>query len=113
MIIELGNAAAIGAYRDSEGELQHEDYDGERVTTVNLPDDYTMSMAFLCVTAPDGVWTHHSRVDPETGRPVPPAWVESDKDGLAALIAENFGCPVGRPDGWGADLETTDEETPA
>jgi hypothetical protein len=29
-----------------------------------------------------------------------PAWVESDDELLSALIADHYGCDIGRPDDW-------------
>lgn len=40
-------------------------------------------------------WPNHS--------PQPPAWVASDNDDLAQMLAEFYGCPVGIPD----DVEDT------
>jgi len=95
MQVLLGNETAQHAVgRDDNDAVIHEPLDGNRITAVHIPDDYTLAEAFQCVTAPDGVWAHHGQPDTK------PVWVESDSVGLAALLAEHFGCEVGRPDGW-------------
>ena len=108
MQVQLGNNAAKEGYRlPGDDTLYHRALEGDQVTTVVIPDSYTLAEAFLCVTAPDGVWTHHSQADPD-GKVVPPAWVDSDMPGLAELIASNYpGTAVGRP------AETADEAAPA
>lgn len=30
----------------------------------------------------------------------PPAWVDGDDELLVALVADHFGCPIGRPKSW-------------
>jgi len=92
MNVKLGN---IAAKEGSEGANTKEfkSLKGNRVTEVNLPKEFTLSSAFVAITSPTGVWANHSDKNP--------VWVESDSDGLAALLAEHFGCPVGQPEGWG------------
>jgi hypothetical protein len=96
----LGNPAAKDA-------ASGDPLDGDRVTTVHIPDTYTLLEAVATVTAPDGVWARHTQHQTpddagEGAAPaaVPAAWVESDHGGLAALLADHFGCKVGRPKGW-------------
>jgi hypothetical protein len=99
MHVQLGNEAAQHAVgRDDNDQPIHEDLDGKRITTVQIPDDYTLAEAFQCITAPDGVAHHHFQAGTS------PTWVESDSDGLAALLAEHFGCKVGRPKGWKVEV---------
>ena len=94
----LGNSAAKEAYRDLDGDLRHRDLPGSRVTTIVIPDSYSLLEAVSVVVANDGAWNHHSR----GGRveDSAPDWVESDHDGLAQLLAEHFECPKGRPKSW-------------
>ena len=104
MRVQLGNSAAKEAYRDEKGRLLHRDLDGSRVTTVVIPDSYTLMEAVSSIVAADGAWNHHSRGDNVTDSA--PDWVESDNDGLAQLLAEHFECPKGRPKGWKDVTET-------
>lgn len=62
--------------------------DGEdhTVTTVVFPDGIDLLEAFVNVTAPQGVWAHHSDE--------PPAWVASDDETLASMLARQYGCEV-------------------
>jgi hypothetical protein len=103
----LGNSAAKDAYRDDEGVLHHRDLDGPRVTTVVIPDSYSLMEAVSAVVAQDGAWNHHSRGDNVAD--TAPDWVESDNDGLAQLLAEHFECPKGRPKGWKDVTETSEK----
>lgn len=66
---------------------------GNRVTTVQYPAQRTLAERFADITDPrEGLWRHHSDQAP--------AWVESNDDQLAALVAEHYGCPVGCPPSW-------------
>lgn len=98
MRVQLGNSAAKEAYRDGGGNLNHRALDGNRITTVVIPDTYTLLEAVACVTAQDGAWNHHSQGDDPLDSI--PDWVESDDTALASLLAQHFGCPVGRPKKW-------------
>jgi hypothetical protein len=102
--VQLGNSAAKEAYRDDKG-LHHRDVDGSRVTTIVIPDSYTLIEAVSAVTAQDGAWNHHSQGD-DPGDSAPD-WVESDNDALAQLLAGHFDCPIGRPKGWKDVTETS------
>lgn len=98
MRVLLGNSAVKEAYRDADGLLHHRGLPGSRVTTIVIPGGYSLIEAVSAVTAQDGAWNHHSSGDdPGDSQP---DWVESDSDSLAQLLAEHFGCPIGRPDGW-------------
>lgn len=70
----------------------HDVSDVPRVLTVNFPEGTTLGEAFNTVTNVGGVWDHHGGLENK------PAWVNSDSDGLAALLSEHFGCDVGKPD---------------
>lgn len=97
MRVLLGNSAAKTAY-DDNGKLKHRDLPGRRVTTIVIPDGYTLLEAVQAITAQDGAWNHHSRGDNPADSS--PDWVESDNEGLASLLAQHFECPVGRPKRW-------------
>jgi hypothetical protein len=101
MRVLLGNPAAKDAYRDEHGALKHRDLDGKRVTTVTIPDGYTLMEAVSAVLHTDGAWNHHSQGDNVAD--TTPDWVESDNEVLGQLLASQFGCPVGRPKSWKAD----------
>lgn len=58
---------------------------GKRATRVDIPDDMPLGQAFTAITSPQGVWAHHAKDG------AVPAWVASNSDGLAALLAEHFG----------------------
>jgi len=96
--VQLGNPAAKAAYRDENGELHHRAVDGARVTTVVIPDSYTLVDAVSAVLAQDGAWNHHTQGD--NPGDVTPDWVESDNEALGTLLASHFGCPAGRPADW-------------
>lgn len=98
MRVLLGNSAAKEAFLDEDGNLAHRPLGGARVTTVNIPDTYSLLEAVASVTAPDGVWNNHTQG--EHVGDITPDWVESDSDGLAQLLGAQLGCPVGRPDDW-------------
>lgn len=106
MRVQLGNSAAKEAYRDDKG-LHHRDVRGSRVTTVVIPDSYSLMEAVSSVVSQDGAWNHHSQgADVSDSAP---DWVESDNDGLAQLLAEHFECPIGRPKGWKDVTETSEK----
>lgn len=101
MRVELGNPAAKEAYRTDKGELKHRSLDGKRVTTVVVPDSYTLMEAAATVLAQDGAWNHHSQGD--NVKDTVPDWVESDNDALTQILSEQLGCRIGRPKNWKAD----------
>lgn len=103
MIVYLGNAdpvehvldhdtaAGEGARADSLPSVRRKLSlpKGEKAvaTEVHLPDDIKTGEALTLITAPQGVWAAHSDS--------PAAWVECDAmPGLAAVLAEHFGCEV-------------------
>jgi hypothetical protein len=66
---------------------------GKRVTRVELPDEWSLSEAFTSITQPGrGVWDSQSTK--------PPAWVESDNEELETLLADHYGCLVGKRSGF-------------
>src|SRR5689334_4065676 len=107
MRVLLGNSAAKEAYRTDSGELSHRPLSGRRITTISIPDNYTLIEAVSSVVAQDGAWNHHSQGnDPADASP---DWVESDNDALASLLAQHFECPIGRPEEWAESYGDDDE----
>lgn len=101
-LVRLGNTAVrevIGA--DPDGTPIHRRYSGQATCTITLPDDdngWTHDERVRTVTHTDGHWTAHSSQ--------PPAWVECPEDpDLETVLAEHFGCPVGRPASWTDRIE--------
>lgn len=92
MLVELGNAKAVQQVTTAEGDTILEPVEGARVTTVNIPDENSLSEAFVVITDPRGVWAAHS----EQGEKA--TWVYSDNAALQYLLAQHFGCDEGRPD---------------
>lgn len=84
--VHLGNANAVAVQPDGQRVPL-----GEQVTTVAIPDSYTLDEKVRTVTHADGVWGAHSN-DPG------PAWVECDDEDLLGALAQHYGCPIGRPD---------------
>ena len=64
---------------------------GEQVTTVSIPDSYSLPEKIRTITHADGVWAAHSEAPG-------PMWVESDDADLLGALSEFYGCPIGRPD---------------
>jgi hypothetical protein len=98
MRVTLGNPSAKEAYLDADGNLQHRDIKGARVTTVNIPDEYSPVEAFAAITAQDGVWNHHTHGD--NPGDVKPDWVESDDPTVQLLLESHWGLSGGRPKDW-------------
>ena len=98
MQVRIGNSAAKEAWRDDEGALRHRPVDGARVTTITVPDTYTLLEQVTAVVSPDGVWNNHSAGDSVSDST--PDWVEADNPAAAELIANALGCRVGRPTKW-------------
>lgn len=67
---------------------------GRRVTTMalNEVDGEDRPSRGMNLTMCVRLWDMHSDK--------PPAWVEGDDELLTALVADHFGCPVGRPKTW-------------
>ncbi len=95
--VYLGNRDAFRATANAEGEVvDRTAVKGKLRTEVVLPEGTRLGEAFAVITARDGVWANHT-----LGDDTAPAWVASDNDTLATLLAEHYGCekrdPV--PDG--------------
>lgn len=90
-IVYLGNRDAVETRRDDSGRLTRQAMPpGKRCTTVTAPAGMPLPETFLAVTAPTGVWAHHSAG--------PPAWVASTSPVLAQLLAAHYGCEVRDPE---------------
>jgi hypothetical protein len=61
---------------------------GKRATVIDFPEGTSLTEALRAVTDPSGVWANHAAEDAK------PAWVASDNDSLAVLLAEEYGCDV-------------------
>jgi hypothetical protein len=94
--VQLGNDQAhqwvVDKNDPNKGEF--EPIDGQQVTTVNIPPNKSLAEGFVTITDPNGVWRAHSSADC-------PSWVESDEPLLAQLLANHYGCSIGRPADWG------------
>lgn len=101
MRVLIGNSAPKEAYRDGDGVLCHRPVDGARITTVHVPDTYTLLEQVAAVTAPDGVWNHHSQGDNVADST--PDWIQADDTTLTTVLANALGCPAGRPKAWNED----------
>jgi hypothetical protein len=99
-LIQLGNDSVVEGYKPDEGTdvvlLRARKDLGRQITTMMLNetdiDDRPSRAMNLSLAV--RVWSEHSDK--------PPAWVESDDELMAALIADHFGCRVGRPRNWKA-----------
>jgi hypothetical protein len=94
----LGNQSVTEPYKPDEGTdetlIRSRADLGRRVTAMNLNevdgDDNPSRGMNLTMAA--RLWAMHSDEAP--------AWVESDDELLSALIADHYGCDIGRPDDW-------------
>lgn len=77
-IVRLGNHAAL-----NNGAV----LDGERITTIQPPDDDPHDERMRNITHADGLWARVSAA--------PPTWVECDDPELEQALAEHFGCRIG------------------
>jgi hypothetical protein len=96
--VEIGNGFAIEAIRDPlSGEIHYEPIEGERVTTVLVPESYSLMEAVAVV---------QETCRREMAEGAKPAWIETSSDGLQTLLLEQFGLPKTarkRPASWGKD----------
>ena len=104
MWVEFGNDNAIEGYREpGSDEVKYRALEGQQVTTITLPEGVSLQEAFTTAVA---LVDHHFAVANEAdGTRHKPAWVDSDSEGLKALLTENFGLKAGhaRPKTWGKD----------
>lgn len=107
MKVEVGNATAIEGYRESEeGPVLYRNLEGERVTTLILPDDLNVFEAVQTVAA-----TMTAHMQPETV----PVWIEADDPVLQAYLCNHYKIPTtsARPASWGKNADPTPQKTPA
>lgn len=110
MYAEFGNADAQEGYRDPTSDdpelVRYKPLEGDRVTTVVFPEGTSLQEAFSsAVTA----LTFHM-VDGAK-----PTWVESDSEGLQALLVEHYGLTPSkntRPKNWGKETGALDLPRP-
>jgi hypothetical protein len=99
MIIEIGNDAAIEGYREVEdGPLKYRDLEGERITTLHLPDDWDILEVVQTVRS-----TLPYHMDVRRGNP---RWVSCSDAAVAASLSQVFALngkpiPTDRPKTWG------------
>lgn len=110
-IVELGNAAPLNpdgtraeiqrtvtVYEfphdpvETAAQVNLMEYSAEhRYAIRGLPEHLRPYYVHLC-DVKDSWTTHHGGDGPD--------WIESDDASLAELLADFYGCPVGRPEGW-------------
>jgi hypothetical protein len=93
--IVLGNTAPIEARKIKSDSLEVTRIpiaNSEATTTFSTPGHLGVGEALQTVSAV--FKSHHSDATP--------AWVESDDVLFADALSKEFGCPIGRPDGWGS-----------
>jgi hypothetical protein len=74
---------------------------GNQITTVSLPDTHTVDTKHGAVT----MWPFEEQLAAirrfiEMHMDGSPAWVESTDGALQLVIAQQYGCPEGRPKTW-------------
>ena len=96
--VQLGNESVLEPYKPDPGtdvtKTRVRKDLGKQVTTMSLnetdgADNPSRAMNLQMAAR---LWALHSDK--------PPAWVESDDNLLAELVADHFDCPVGRPKAW-------------
>ena len=93
VIEEVKKDQALDASPDNVEYVKRKDL-GRRETTMDLNEvdgDDNPSRA-MNLTLAVRFWPRHSDK--------PPAWVDGTDELLVALVADHFGCPVGRPKSW-------------
>jgi hypothetical protein len=79
--VQLGNHAAL-----YKGEV----VEGERVTTIHVPEDDPHHERMRTITHADGLW-------PAVSAAEKPAWVTCDDPELERALAAHWDCPIGNP----------------
>lgn len=107
--VVLGNRHATESL--DNGETRFALPKGKRATVVDLPEEWSLSQAFVALTAAGGIWDTHTQTKDEDGVVTSnpkafPAWVASDDAALASLVASHFGGLAGAP------IEIRDLEDP-
>lgn len=80
MYAEIGNAAALDA-REQDGRKNYFAVDGNRTTTVRVPEGVGVSEAFQSII---DALQHHIQPGHQ------PVWVESDNNALRDLLLDHF-----------------------
>jgi hypothetical protein len=100
MYVNVGNDNAIEGYRDATSDdpdlVRYRPLEGERVTEIVFPEGISLNEAFSTTLAA----LEHHMADGSS-----PSWVESDSEGLTALLQEHFGltkAKTSRPKTWGS-----------
>jgi hypothetical protein len=94
IVVELGNARATSMGAGKRRVL----LDGERTTTVRVPEDWSLDMAVAAVVAS---WEEHSQPG------FAPAWVQCSDPGLAEELASRFALrsdQLAKPADWGSSV---------
>lgn len=100
-IITLGNTAPIETRKvspDSSEVTRIPIPVKEAVTTHVVPDSWDIGDILTGITTV--FRSHHSDADP--------AWVDGDDELVVQALAKQFGCPIGRPEGWDEDVTPVD-----
>jgi hypothetical protein len=107
MEVLLGNTAAKDVRVDEKtGKPKEVVLDGRRVCRVVVPSTIGVAEVFNSIVDPErGLWQAQSTK--------PPTWVESDNAALEAMLAEHFGCDVGRKANYLLDEDTVEAESEA
>lgn len=90
-MVWLGNNAPLDAGIAIPGPL---------ITFANVSDDEDQVSQLKTITAQVATGDHMDGVFATHSASAAPAWVESNSNEFALLIASHYGCPVGRPDNW-------------
>lgn len=106
MYVNVGNSHAIEGYRDPTSDdpdlVRYRPAEGDRVTEIVFPEGITLNEAFSTTLA---ALDHHM----ESG--TSPTWIESDSEGLTALLQEHWGltaAKTSRPKTWGKNTGATE-----
>lgn len=92
--VVLGNRHATDS--PDNGETRHALPKGKRATTIDIPDEVSLTQALIAITTKGGVWDTHTATrekgaDPVSNDKAVPAWVASDDPALASVLAAHFG----------------------
>lgn len=101
MYVLLGNDKALEGYRDPTSDdpdlVRYRDLEGQRVTSISIPEGMSLNEAFQSVVT---AFEYHIAQGEK------PSFVESDSEGLQALLSEHFGLTKTqntRPKTWGKE----------
>lgn len=101
MYLLVGNNDAIEGYRDATSDdpdlVRFRPVDGERITELRFPEGTGLQEAFTTALA---------ALESHMAQGASPTWIESDSEGLTALLQEHWGltqAKTSRPKTWGRD----------